>query len=92
MDNFIPVEANINGKTVIWYMDISTLSLSDLIKLKEELNGTKINSFKFIDAIIHETIGYNKQDAKSIKRESKKTNRIYKKSKSLIKAKRRQGR
>ena len=92
MNNFIPVEATVNGKTTVWHMDISKLSLSDLIKLKKELNGNKIDSYNSLDAIIHETIGYDKNDVKSAKRENKKLNRTYKKSKVLIKLRRRKER
>ena len=36
------VPISVKGPNDIWYMDISNLSLSELIKLKEELKGFKL--------------------------------------------------
>lgn len=92
MDGFIPVEAYVDGKSVIWYMDISTLSINELINLKEELKGSKTDSISAINSIIHQTIGYNIDDLKMTKRQQKKENRVYKNRNAFVKSKKRKGR
>ena len=88
--DFIPVEAKINDQYFIWYMDISTLSLNDLVNLKNELKGSKVDSIASLDAVIHQNISWNRQDAKAEKREVRKAGQ-YKNRKALIR-KIRQGR
>lgn len=92
MDNFIPVAVNVRGVTRIWHMDISTLSLNELIQLKKELEGTKADSINAIDAIIHKNIGYNIDDMKMSKREIKKENRTFKRQSAYVRRCRRKGR
>ena len=82
VSRFIPVEGNENE---IWYMDTSNLTLTDLIQLKKELNGNKVNSVSAIDAIIHDELGYEYSDIKSIKRENKRLGLPLKKSKNYKK-------
>ena len=82
VSRFIPVEGNENE---IWYMDISNLTLTDLIQLKKELNGNKVNSISAIDAVIHNELGYEYSDIKSIKRENKRLGMPLKKSKNYKK-------
>ena len=82
VSRFIPVEGNENE---IWYMDISNLTLTDLIQLKKELNGNKVNSISAIDAVIHDELGYEYSDIKSIKRENKRLGMPLKKSKNYKK-------
>ena len=88
MKDFIPVEAKVNGKFTIWYMDVSTLSLNELVKLKNELKGSKVESVVSLDAIIHDNINWNRQDLKAERREKQKMSSPYKNSKALIKTKR----
>ena len=85
-DRFIPVDMIKNDKYEVGYLDVSKLNLTELINLKEELIGSKVNSICSIDAIINREIGYSYDDnnvIKSIKRKKKKTkypinkNRIY---------------
>ena len=85
MKDFIPVEARANGKDTIWYMDISRLSLNELVNLKNELKGSKIESIVQLDAIIHETINLNRQDLKGEKRENQRSNRPYRSQKAYVK-------
>lgn len=82
VSRFIPVEGNENE---IWYMDTSNLTLTDLIQLKKELNGNKVNSISAIDAVIHDELGYEYSDIKSIKRENKRLGMPLKKSKNYKK-------
>ena len=49
MHNYIPVET-IGGKDN-WYMDISNLSLSELINLRDSLKGTI--SYRYLDGVIY---------------------------------------
>ena len=85
---FIPVEAIVNGNNTVWYMDVNALSLNELITLKNELKGSKVESIVPLDAIIHETINWNRQDLKAQRRESQKNKGLYKNSKALVKKKR----
>ena len=88
LKDFIPVEAYVDGKLTVWYMDVSGLNLADLIALKKELKGRKIESISSIDAIIHNNINWNIGYLKAERRENKK---VYRNQKALIKQ-RRQGR
>ncbi len=85
---FIPVEAKVNGKLTTWYMDVNALSLNELITLKNELKGSKVESIVPLDAIIHDTINWNRQDLKAQRRENQKNKGLYKNSKALVKKKR----
>ena len=92
MDKFIPIIVKVNNKDKTWYLDVSNLSLSELIDLKNELVGTKGRSIQYLDAIIHDEIGYDYNDFKSIKRENKAIRSPMKKSKVYIKRMRKNGR
>ena len=92
MDKFIPIIVKVNNKDKTWYLDVSNLSLSELIDLKNELVGTKGHSIQYLDAIIHDEIGYDYNDFKSIKRENKAIRSPMKKSKVYIKRMRKNGR
>ena len=85
MKNFIPVEANVKGNNDVWFIDVSKLSLNELIKLKKELEGNKTDSVRSIDAIIHQNIGYDIDELKMSRRETKKENRTFKKQKAVFK-------
>ena len=52
LENFIPIEIDGNPNTDYWHMDISNLSLSELISLKKELIGTV--SCAALDAVIYD--------------------------------------
>lgn len=88
MKDFIPVEAKVNGKLTIWHMDVSSLSLNELVKLKNELKGSKVESVVPLDAIIHDSINCNRQDLKAERREKQKMRSPYKNSKAFIKTRR----
>ena len=81
-DNFIPVEViNENDN---WYMDVSNLSLSELIKLRDSLTGTV--SFRVLDSIIYQKSDvtfetYNRFN----RRENKRNKEIYLKQKKYKK-------
>ena len=92
MDKFIPIIVKVNNKDKTWYLDVSDLNLSELIDLKNELVGTKGRSIQYLDAIIHDEIGYDYNDFKSIKRENKAIRSPMKKSKVYIKRMRKNGR
>lgn len=50
---YIPVLVDVDGKEEIWRMDITNLSITDLIKLKEELlNSTYTKTIRALDSII----------------------------------------
>ena len=89
MDEFIPVEAHVGDKIEGWYLDVSTLSLNELIDLRKVLMGNKIDSINTIDGIISKRIGYNLGDLKMSKRDAKKANCSYKNQKALVKRRRR---
>jgi len=89
MKDFIPVEARANGKDTIWYMNVSSLGLNELTKLKNELKRSKVESVVQLDAIIHDLINCNRQDLKAERRENRRSNGPYRNKKALIKRKRR---
>ena len=92
MNNFIPIAVTVRGVTRIWHMDISNLSLNELISLKKELEGNKADSINAIDAIIHKNIGYNIEDLKMTKRETQKYNRTFKRQSAFVRNSRKRGR
>lgn len=92
MNNFIPVEAYVNGKMKIWHIDVSGLGINELIILKKELEGNKTDSINYLNAIIHQTIGYNNDDLKMSRRELKKENRTYRNQKALVRRNKRKRR
>ena len=85
MKDFIPVEARINNKYYTWYMDVSLLSLNDLVNLRNELKRSKTESVVQLDAIIHDTININRQDIKAERRENQRSNRPYRSKKAYVK-------
>ncbi len=91
MEDFIPVEALVHNCMQSWYIDVSALSLNELIELRKELIGNKIDSVNTIDGIISKRIGYNLGDLKMSKRDAKKDSNGYKNRKALMK-RRRKGR
>ncbi len=82
--DFIPVEAKINGKYYIWYLDVSSLSLNELINLRNELIGSRADSIITLDAIIHDTINIDCQDLKGDRRE-KQRNSMYRNQRASVK-------
>ena len=88
VNGFIPVEAKVNGNNTIWYMDVNSLSLNELITLKNELKGSKVESIAPLDAIIYDKINWSHHDLKVERRESQKNKGLYKKHKALIRKKR----
>ena len=86
MKDFIPVEAKINNKYYVWYLDVSSLSLNELVNLKNELIGSRADSIVILDAIIHDMINIDRQDLKSERREKQRANGSYKNPKALIKS------
>ena len=85
-DNMIPVKTEDNN---IWYLDISNLTLSELIKLKKELLGKSIVSIRPLDAVIHQNANTTYEESNFYKRENEKRKLGYRNSKVLIKMKRR---
>ena len=92
MNNFIPVEAREEDHMATWYIDISKLSLNELIIIKNELVGNKVDSIRYIDAIIHQNIGCDIDKLKMSRRETSKESRAFKKQKTVIKHHRRKRR
>lgn len=92
MNNFIPVEAREEDHMATWYIDISKLSLNELIIIKKELVGNKADSIRYIDAIIHQNIGCDIDKLKMSRRETSKESRGFKKQKTVIKHHRRKRR
>lgn len=85
IENMIPVET-IDKK--IWYIDITNLSLSELITLKNELINKSVMSVRVLDAIIHQTTNYYFEETKLEKRYNEKRKQGYRNKKVLIKMKR----
>lgn len=85
-ENIIPIETNNKG---IWYMDISKLSLSELIKLRKELTNKSNVSISMLDAIIHKDSNTSYIETNFRKREFEKRKQGYRNKSVLIKMKRR---
>ena len=81
---FIPVEMIKNEVSTVGYLDVTNLSLTDLINLKEELSGSKVNSICAIDAVICENAGYDYHEESLNKRTKKKIKYPVKKSRAYI--------
>ena len=81
MKEYIPVQVYVRTKNDTWYMDISNMGLGELIKLKNQLIGTKGDSgICTIDSIIYNEhctskFYYDnvKDNCRKHKREAKKT-------------------
>ncbi len=86
---FIPVEAIVNNKHKTWHMDVSNLTIKELVDLKNELKGSKVDSIASLDAIIHDMINYDVDKTKIVRREMQKEKAKYKNSKALIRMKKR---
>ncbi len=86
---FIPVEAIVGKKYRTWYMDVSNLTIKELVELKKELRESKIDSVASLDAIIHDIINYDVDKSKMIRREMQKEKAKYRNSKALIRMKKR---
>ena len=54
MKDFIPVEVTSNNNNEKWYLDVSKLSLGELLNLRKELVGTSEDSIRVIDGIIYD--------------------------------------
>lgn len=54
MKDFVPVEVTHKKEKEKWYLDVSKLSLSDLLNLRKELVGTNEDSIRVIDGIIYD--------------------------------------
>lgn len=54
MDDFVPVIVvnKDTNKYERWYLDVSSLSLSELINLRGELIGSGVNSIRVLDGVI----------------------------------------
>lgn len=81
---YIPVEVYNQPKNErIWYVDVSNMSCSQLIKLKQELWGTM--SIRYIDRVISDNIGdvtYSIYNNKQRKRDEKNNNKLIKRKRS----------
>ena len=57
MNNYIPILVERDGKKELWSMDISRLSVTELIRLKEELMEIPYdNTIQILNAIIRNEI------------------------------------
>lgn len=54
MKDFVPVEVTYKKNKENWYLDVSKLSLGDLLNLRKELLGTNEDSIRVIDGIIYD--------------------------------------
>lgn len=79
----------INDNYEVGYLDVSNLSLSELIKLREKLNGSTVNSICTIDAIIKQNVGtyYDDNQIKYEKRTKQKAKYPIKKNRKYLKKK-----
>ena len=85
INNLVPVKTK-DGR--IWYIDISNLNLSELIKLRKELVGKSVTSIRVLDAIIHENSNTTFKETNFRKREFAEKKSGYRNRKILIKMKR----
>ncbi len=83
--NMVPI--SVKSPNDIWYMDISNLSLSELINLKEELKGYSNQSIRVLDAIIHKNAGTTYEETYFDSRNRKKQKEGYKNRRTYIKSK-----
>ena len=86
--DIIPIETYNKG---IWYMDVTNLTLSELIALRKELATKSNNSISVLDSIIHRNSNSSFEDTNFRKREFEKRKQGYRNKKVLIKMKRRKG-
>ena len=82
MKDFVPVEVISKKNKEIWYLDVSKLSLSDLLSLRKELVGTKEDGIRVIDGII-----YGEKITSKIEEDNKKRQRQVKKERKEQKSK-----
>ena len=80
-NNFIPIEVLGDNN---WYMDISKLSLCELIELRNELTGTV--SYRHLDGIIYDLTNidlgsYHELNKRSFQRVNEKSRRYISKNK-----------
>ena len=68
-NNMVPIETHNKGT---WFMDVSNLNLSELIKLRNELTKKSNISISVIDAIIHSNANSGYEDTNFRKREFEK--------------------
>lgn len=52
LEGYIPITVKGQGKKR-WYLDVSKLSLSELLSLRNELLATDDNTIKSLDGLIH---------------------------------------
>ena len=76
--NIIPIMVKKGNSVNTWYMDISKMSLSELLYLRENLKGTMSNTIAAIDSSVINgkyvlDCGYNKLQ-NTYKRETRKNN------------------
>ena len=86
--DIIPIETYNKG---IWYMDVTNLTLSELIALRKELATKSNNSISVLDSIIHRNSNSSFEDTNFRKQKKKKRKQGYRNKKVLIKMKRRKG-
>ena len=86
INNMIPIKTKDDN---VWFIDISNLTLSELIKLKNELVGKSNISIRALDAIIHQNANTTYEETNFKKRDIEKSKLGYRNSKVLIKMKRR---
>ena len=84
--DIIPVETFNKGT---WYMNVSNLSLSELIALRKELTKKSNVSISVLDSIIHRNANSDFESTNFRKREFEKRKQGYRNKKVLIKMKRR---
>jgi len=75
---YVPVDVVSKRKNKTWYVDVSNLSLGELIELKKELLGTSSYGIRYIDKLIYEELhkytAYDDSDntyCKEVKRDKK---------------------
>ena len=83
IDDMVPV--SVNNMKDIWYIDVSNLSLSELIELKEDLKGYSIQSIRVLDAIIHKNAGTTFEETNFNDRQIRNMKKGCRNQKALIK-------
>ena len=79
---FIPIKTLFDPD--MWYMEITNANLSELIKLKKQLNGINNDAIIMLDGMIRDNIGYSDSESKLYRREDN-TISTMKKRKQFVK-------
>lgn len=79
VNNYVPVLVEQDGENKLWYMNITNMSYSELIAIRNELIGCHDVSIRYLDSIFAQSIRHNntyyRECKKICKREKEKIKR-----------------